>query len=132
MSDSPPRIETDEQLARLHDARKRGGVCAWCGRTLAVGEPIYVEQVPVDVKPFTGKSLWKFRRTVGRDAPLGAECAAPELVRRMEGQEPEYCEACGRPIYRTMVRASRVRVACSKDCRNRLSRGRRATGEASA
>ena len=41
------QLTTDEQRAWLYEARRRGGLCALCGRALAEGEPVYVDRVVV-------------------------------------------------------------------------------------
>jgi hypothetical protein len=74
MSDDPRRLVTHEQWERLHVARKRGGLCAACGKTLADGETVYVEQLVIDIpRPpastsgGVGAKLW---RRSGSSAPL--------------------------------------------------------------
>jgi hypothetical protein len=128
LSEEGRRLTTDEQRERLYAARRRGELCTWCGRTLAENELVYVERVEVSLKPFTGPSTRRARRMVRCDALVGAECASPELVRRMEGREPERCEACGRPMYYAVTRATRYQAICSTRCTVRAAYAKRKAG----
>jgi hypothetical protein len=116
MSDDPRRLTTDEQRERAQIARRRGGLCAWCGRTLAEDEAVYVERVKVNWKPYTGASTRRSRGTVHWDLPVGAECASPGFLRRVAAREPERCAACGRPMHYAVIRATRRRATCSGLC----------------
>jgi hypothetical protein len=126
MSDDPRRLTTEEERERVRAARRRGSLCARCGKMLAADEPVYVERVAVILKPFTAASTRSSQRTVHWDMPVGVECAAPEFVRRTEGRAPERCAGCGRPVYYTVQRAGRRRAVCSQVCRSRADNARRA------
>src|SRR5687768_3011495 len=99
MSGDLRRLTTEDERERAQATPRRGGLCAWCGRTLAEGETVYVERVEVSWKPFTGTSMRRSRGTVHWDLPVGAECASPDFLRRTAGREPERCAACDRPMY---------------------------------
>ena len=47
MSDAERRPLTEEERARLHEARYRGGLCAACGRALAESEAVRIERFAV-------------------------------------------------------------------------------------
>ena len=116
MSDDPRRLTTDEQRAWFSAARERGGLCAACGRVLGEGEPVYIDQVLVDRKPFAAPGAgWRLGTTL-RDVPLGSECASPAFLARTKGQEPEGCAHCGRPVYYEVAREGRRRATCSHRC----------------
>jgi hypothetical protein len=122
MSDDPRRLTTEEQRERLFAARYRGGMCAVCGRALDPGEPVYWE-----------------RFTVGRiggithrpQAPVASEWASPWLRQQKEGEEPEHCVGCGRPVHYARPSVHRTEAVCSGRCRGRASFARRSarTGE---
>ena len=134
MRDAPRRLTTDEERERFATATSRGGFCAACGRVLADDEAIYIEKIGIDLKPLTGPGADWFRKTVYRDAPLGAECASPAFLARTAGREPERCEGCDRPVYYAKKRAGRLRAMCSKRCQSRANEAtrsaRRKTDEA--
>ena len=111
MSDDAPRPLTEEERARIFEARYDGGLCGRCGRRLVVGETVWKERVDVDA---TGGNL--------RWVPVGAECASPAFRAETEGKEPEGCVGCGRGVYDRTPHALRRRVYCSYRC----GRGRRA------
>jgi hypothetical protein len=116
MSDDPRRLTTEEQRERLYAARYRGGMCAVCGRTLDDGEPVFWERFPVGrVGGITSHPL----------APVGSECASPRLREQKEGEEPEPCVSCGRPVYYARPSVHRTEAVCSGRCRGRASFTRR-------
>jgi hypothetical protein len=121
MTDDTPRITTDEERERFNAAKSRGGLCTVCGRALADGEPVYIEQVAVDRKPLTAPGTRWSQRTVYRDAPLGAECASPKFLAETQRRPPEECASCGRPVYYARDRAGRRRAICSRDCSYRAT-----------
>jgi hypothetical protein len=121
VTDSPPRIETDEQREWLRAAQYRGGLCAACGRVLRDDEPVYVGRVAIVRKQLAASGARWFQRAAYRDARLGEECASPEFLARTRGHEPEMCEGCGRPVYYEVGREGRRRASCSKRCANRAS-----------
>ena len=107
--------DAERRRALIHAARARGDTCAGCGRALAAGEPVWWAA-------FAVRGL--YGRRTRRRAPVGRECAPPELVRATEGREPEPCLGCGRAI-RYGVTSSRRRLAiCSKRCAGRYRRAR--------
>jgi hypothetical protein len=95
-------LATEEQRERFYAARQRGGLCAACGRTLAVGEPAFLEWFILD-------------RTTYEAGPVGVECASPEALEEAESQEPAQCGGCGRPMYRGAYNLPPQR-ACSRYC----------------
>ena len=122
MSDDRRRLVTHEQWEQFHEARKNGGRCAACGRPLDDGETVYVEQLVIDIPRPPGQYVGA-RRGVAQ-APVGAECASPELLARTDGCEPERCAGCGRPMYYAARKATRTRAACSRLCQGRGTRRR--------
>ena len=116
MSEDVRRVTTDEQRAWCYGARDRGGLCAACGRTLAPGEPVYVERFVVGQ---AGSLL------VGMQASVGRECASAVFLEEMEGQETARCAGCGRPVYHRAPRPTRSRVICSKPCGRRANATKR-------
>jgi hypothetical protein len=108
MSNDPRRLATEEQRERFHLARKRGGMCAACGRSLGPDETVYME--PFKIGPTAGA-----RASMAHGA-VGAECAAPEFIRAVEGQEPERCAGCGRGLYYRAPRRGRQQTLCSRNC----------------
>ena len=108
-------VSDDEERRRVVvlAAKRRGDVCAGCGRGLAADEPVWI--VRVDVRGAL-RAPWS--------APVGRECVPPELVRATEGRAPEPCLGCGRAI-RYGVTSSRRRLAlCSKRCAGRYQHAR--------
>ena len=120
------RLTTDEQRERFYAAKDRGGLCAACGRPLGADEPVYIERVVVDRKLLAAPGARWSHRSAYRDAPLGEECASPEFLARTQGQTPEPCEHCGRPVYYDVARARRLRTLCSMRCTDRVSSAGRA------
>jgi hypothetical protein len=119
MSDGLRRVRTPEERDRFNAARSRGGLCAACGRALGDDEPVYIERMLLDRAGFSAPGMQWSRKTVPRDAPLGAECAAPAFVARTEGRTPERCAFCGRPVYYAKDRPGRQRALCSMRCHKR-------------
>ena len=76
------RPTTEEERARIHEARYRGGLCGTCGRALAEGEAIWIEQFRVTGLYGRPSHWW---------VPVGEECAAPDAIRAAQGAEPERC-----------------------------------------
>ena len=113
------RVATAEQRERFNAARTAGGLCAACGRSLGDDEPVYIEQMMVDLNSLAAPGGRWSRNVVRRDAPLGRECASPAFVARTAGRTPEACAGCGRPMYYAKDRTARRRAICSRDCRNR-------------
>ena len=106
---------TDEQIERMHDARARGGRCAWCGRALDDGETVYLERFLTGERRIRQQGTGAPRSAA--QAPVGAECASPELLAETAGRESEPCAGCGRGVYYGAVRGSRRRRAlCSRRC----------------
>jgi hypothetical protein len=131
--DAPLHIVTEEQRERLHTARKNGGLCAACGRQIDEGEAVYIEQF-VERFSFETRQLGipiQGHRTIHTEAPVGVECATPELLQQTAGQDPEHCAGCGRPVYYRLHRRTRHRALCSRACINRAAASRRSarTGE---
>src|SRR4051794_18664163 len=87
---------TDEQIALMHTARLRGGQCGWCGRALNDGEPVYFEQILVGTRRIRQDGPVKHRSMAY--APVGIECASPELLAQTTGQTPDRCATCGRGV----------------------------------
>jgi hypothetical protein len=124
VSDEQLSVTTEEQRERLHAARNRGGMCAACGRALDDHETVYIERFTVDTRKSPA------RRGTGRGsvahAPVGSECASPDLLRQTEGQEPERCAGCGRPLFYREAYPGRHRALCSRPCAGRASMAARA------
>src|SRR4051812_29862816 len=116
MSEQRLLIETEEQRDRLYEARRRGEICAGCGRALGEHESVYWERFEI-----TGSY------TSSATAPVGAECASPELLQQMAGTEPERCASCGRGVfYRGQHRSTRRQAICSRRCSSRAASARQA------
>jgi hypothetical protein len=107
------RFTTDEQRQWLFSARRRGGLCAACGRALHDGESVYIEPVVVELKYASAASP---RSTSTRDACLGQECASRAFVERASILPPARCEGCGRPVFHGVERARRTHTFCSSRC----------------
>ena len=118
MSDEARRLRTEGQAERFYLARRRGGLCAACGRELKDGEPVYVEQFD----DFRGS--WVNRPM----APVGAECASDELRHAAASREPEPCAGCGRPMYYGVQNSWRKQALCSHSCRYRAGKHRQDGG----
>ena len=108
MSDDLRRLTTEEQREQLYTARRRGGMCAGCGRVLSAAETVYIERF--EIGPMAGYG------TVAR-AAVGGECASPELLHQVAGQEPERCAGCGRGVYYRVASTKRRQALCSRYCR---------------
>jgi ribosome-binding protein aMBF1 (putative translation factor) len=114
MSDPPFWVRTDEQIARVLAARRRGGICAACGRQLEAGEYVYFERFGVGaVRP---RPLLPIRPRTHYHAPVGVECASPSLVAHASTQGVETCAGCGRGVVHPGARRTRKRPSCSQAC----------------
>ncbi len=123
MSDDPRRVETQEALDRLHLARKRGGLCAACGKALHPREPVYWERVVVDID----RSAIGLRHyTTAFEAPVATECVSAAFRTAMSGQPAEPCAGCGRGVYYRVPNPRRRRAACCQRCRVRAQAAERA------
>ena len=105
MSPHVRHLTTEEERERFHEARRRGGLCAACGRTLGTEEPVYVE--PFTIGPEGG-------RTTRAYGSVGAECASPEQVRYAGSAEPERCAGCGRGVHYRATHPRRRQALCSR------------------
>ena len=115
MNDHPRHLTTEPEREWFHAARRRGGMCAACGRSLGDDETVYVE--PCAIGPSDGPVTWAY-------GAVGAECAAPERVREAAGEEPERCAGCGRGMHYRVTEARRKRALCSRRCGNRVTAAR--------
>ena len=118
MSDGVRRVLTEEERARVHAAKARGETCAGCGRALAPDEPVWWESFAAADRGARAR-LW---------APVGRECASPELLRETMGTEPGWCRACGRGVYSRAISRGRDPVLCSRLCRQRYAAARARRG----
>ena len=124
MRDHPLEVSTEEQRERLHTARRRGGLCAACGRALGEDEPVFIERFVTGVSRHAEATGWP--HTVYTAAPVGRECASARALSDARWQAPKPCAGCGRGVY-YVLRPSRARRAlCSRGCAARAG----ATGEA--
>jgi hypothetical protein len=114
LSDDLRRLTTEERREQLYTARRYGGMCASCGRVLSADETVYIER-------FAGGGTWA-------EGPVGVECASPELLHQVAGQEPERCAGCGRGVYYRGASTKRQRALCSRYC-GTLVTARRRKGE---
>ena len=110
MTDEARRVLTEEERARIQEAKWNGRLCALCGRALAEGEMFWLEWITIhgghgDV------SRWR--------APVGAKCASPAFRTATEGEQPERCAGCGRGVYYQTSHPRRHVAACSKRCASR-------------
>jgi len=123
MSDGPRLLTTDEQRERLHTARRRGGLCAACGRVLEEGELVYMKRLVIDIPRPAGERVGGYRATMV--APVGVECASPAFLTRVEEREPERCAGCDRPVYYSAGHPDRQQALCSRACRSRAANAAR-------
>ena len=110
MTDDTRRPLTPDERARIHAARRNGGMCAVCGRAFLEGETIWMEPIAVHDE-YGGTTHWR--------VPVGAECASPETIRATCSTEPERCAGCGRGVYYGATapgRARRRQALCSRLC----------------
>ena len=107
MGDDVRRPLSEEGRARIHAARRDGGICAACGRELVEGETIWMERLTVRGE-YGDMSYWH--------VPLGAECITPETVRNTCKVQPERCVGCGRGVYYRSSSGRRRRALCSRAC----------------
>ena len=115
MTDDARRVLTEEERARIQEARRNGGTCAGCGRVLGPDETAWV--VRFDVYG-DGRAYWH--------APVGEECVAPAVLGVTEGTTPEPCAGCGRGvIYYPSGYRPRSVALCSKRCSSRSHLARR-------
>jgi hypothetical protein len=122
MSVSERWARTQDQVELMQRARVRGGQCSWCGRVLDDGQTVYVEYF------LTGEERARWSSGESRRgfayAPVGAECASPELLAQTEGQEPAPCASCGRGVFYRHHRSNRQQVTCSRRCARLLAAAR--------
>jgi len=114
MSEGQFHVITEEQRERLQSARRSGGMCAACGRTLDVRETAYIERFLLGVRVLRGSTVVTYASAAF--APVGVECASSDLLGRTAGAEPERCAGCGRGVYYHSVRATRRQALCSRRC----------------
>ncbi len=115
---------TAEERDRVDRAKKRGGLCAGCGRALVAAEPVYIERFWIGTKLFRDPGARGARVYVA--APVGVECASAEFLREAESAQPEPCAGCGRGVYYRVPNPRRRRAACCQRCRARAGRAERA------
>ena len=110
---SGPTDDVMTARRRVYDAAQTGAICGRCGRQLDPSEAVW--RVPVAIgRRLTG--------SVGYlQAPVGRECVDADVLRGTEGQPPECCEGCGRPIYYWRGSRLRQRAFCSDRCRQFVS-----------
>jgi hypothetical protein len=108
------RTLTAEMRLRLAEAKTHGGLCVWCGRTLADDEAVHLERFLVEMR--------KVRATDARPsptyvtAPIGIECLPPESLHDGRWLPIEPCAGCDRPVYHRARRANRRQSLCSRKC----------------
>jgi hypothetical protein len=124
MSDAERRVVTQEALDRLHLARRRGDLCAACGKALGADKPVFWEPVIVDIDR---SDLGLGHYTAAPEAPVGMECASPGMLEQTRGRQPERCAGCGRGVYYGADRSRRQRALCSRRCAGRANLSKRAT-----
>ena len=124
MTDDAPRPLTEEEVARIYEARKSGGLCGLCGRALAAGETVWMERLVVG-------TWWKYRSPTYSVAPVGAECASAAFRASTAGIEPEPCVTCGRGVHYRSRHHRRLRATCSGRCAGRYQDARRKEGATS-
>ncbi len=117
MNDDGGRPLTEEERARIHEARYRGDMCAACARALVEGETVEFERIGVNAD---GSAYWW--------VPVGAECLAPEMLRATCRTEPERCAGCGRGVVHLSGHPLRRAVTCSKRCALNARARRRTEG----
>jgi transposase-like protein len=117
------RVETREQLDRLLRSKAVGGLCGWCGRDLDDGETAYVDAFTVEPILRRGPVPGQVPRYLR--APVGSECAAPDLPAAVEGQQPDPCVSCGRGVAYLQPFARRERTTCSRRCQYAFVKRRR-------
>jgi hypothetical protein len=115
---------TEDQIVLMYQARRQGGLCAWCGKGLDDGETVYVEHFLTGERPSERQGTGVPRSIAS--APVGSECASPELLEQTAGQAPEPCAHCGRGVFYREARARRQQTICSGRCGSRLALAKRA------
>lgn len=115
MTDHARRALTEEERARMLEARYSGGLCAGCGRALADDELVW--RAPFALPGAYGSISHQW-------GPAGRECAAPEVLRETEGREPVPCTGRGRGVYYRSGDALRRVPTCSKRCAGRYQTAR--------
>jgi hypothetical protein len=122
VSDDVRQMKTHEQRALLGLAKRRGGLCGACGRTLGPEDAVWFERFWVGMRLFRDPTCKDAQ--VFWEAPVGIECASPAFVARMEGAEPEVCGGCGRGIHVDVERENRGPACCSMRCRARVNKAK--------
>ena len=107
MTDDARRPLSEDERARIHAARRDGGMCTACGRPRAEGEAVWMDRVVVRGE-YGDVAHWR--------VPVGAECVSPEFRRETEGKEPEPCVGCGRGVYYQAAPGRQRRALCSRVC----------------
>ena len=124
MSDDARRPLTEEERARIFEARRNGGLCGLCGRVLAADEPVWMERLVTDT--------WGWRRSpIYSLTPVGAECVSAAFRAATQGADPEPCITCARGVYYRTADARRRWAACSRRCRSRFQTAYRREGTSS-
>ena len=130
VSEERLRVVTEEQRERLRAARRTGGMCAACGKTLGDDEVAYLERFLLGARVLSGSHVVTYASDAY--APVGAECASAAFLEQTAGTEPERCAGCGRGVHYRAVRPTRRQALCSKRCVARaatIRRMARAKGE---
>jgi hypothetical protein len=103
---------TDDQIRLLNAAKIRGGLCAAYGRQLLDGEAVFFERFGAGTALLRQHGMMRPRPY--NFAPVGAECASPELLAHTEARKPEPCATCGRGVVYPQARPGRRWVSCSQ------------------
>jgi hypothetical protein len=116
-------VRTVAQTALMHEARAYGARCGWCGRGFQVPEPLCIERFR------TGEMRHRrdgpvTHRTISQ-APVGQECASPELLHQLDRLTPDTCVNCGRAVYYRLPQWRQRVPCCSRLCSRRVQKRRR-------
>jgi hypothetical protein len=114
----------DSSRMRFWNAKRRGGMCGRCGRTLADGEPVYRKRISMGY--CGGGAFQTMIAPLCRDCDGATDKEWHSSLRSFLNGPPGYsyywsgpCETCGRTIYEGEFRYHRTHHYCCDDCAGR-------------
>jgi hypothetical protein len=121
-ADSERWARSDSQIEQVLLAREQGGFCGWCSRVFGPDDAAYYGRFLIGEAQHVADGTTTHRTVL--NAPVGVECASPELIAETPGQNPARCEQCSRGVFYLHARAHRQRTTCSRRCEQYLVMGR--------
>jgi hypothetical protein len=123
-ADSERWARTDSQIEQVLLAPEQGGFCGWCSRVFGPDYAAYYDRFLIGEAQHSTHGAVTHRTILF--APVGIECASPELIAETAGRTPAPCAQCSRGVFYLHARSHRQWVTCSRRCEQYLAMGRTA------